>query len=122
LHSPWSAGLRAWRDGPALLAQTTRWVSRRVDHPFLHTGFAERNGQLRLRVEARDDDGFLNQLDVRAQVRVPSGAGADLVLMPTAPGVYETAVPLADAGPYLFSISATTPDGRLDARVPRHRR
>lgn len=120
LHSPWSAGLRGWNGGPALLAQTTRWVSRRLDHPFLHTTFAERDGQLELVVDARRDDGaFLNGLDVRAQARTPAGATHDVVLTASGPGSYRTTVPLADPGPYLFSIAATAADGSLDARTQR---
>jgi hypothetical protein len=120
LHSPWSAGLRAWRDGAALLAQTTRWVSRRVDHPFLHTQIAERNGRLVLTVEARGDGGgFLNLLDVQAQARTPAGATEDVTLTPAGPGLYDASVPADEAGPYLFAITATSRDGQLDARVQR---
>jgi len=41
------------------------------------------------------------------------------VLMPAGPGSYEGAVPLEDAGPYTFAITATSADGRVDARVQR---
>ena len=120
LRSPWSAGLRAWRDGPALLAQTARWVSRRVDHPFLHTAIAEHDGRLALTVEARGNDGgFLSGLDVRAQARTPSGEPEELALIPAGPGVYEASLALTEPGPYLFSIAAASPDGTLDARVQR---
>jgi len=120
LRSPWSAGLRAWSQGPALLAQTVRWVSRRVDHPFLHTEARERDGRLHLAIDARDDAGaFLSGLDVRATGRTPAGAAIDLPLTPAGPGAYEAVMPLADPGPYTFSIAATSADGRLDARVQR---
>ncbi|HEV8394092.1 MAG TPA: VWA domain-containing protein [Vicinamibacterales bacterium] len=120
LRSPWSAALRAWPQGPALLAQTARWVSRRVDHPFLHTEAVERDGQLHLTVDARGAGGeFLTGLDVRATGRTPAGAAIDLVLTPSGPGAYDTVVPLADPGPYTFSIAAVSADGRLDARVQR---
>ena len=120
LRSPWSAALRAWAQEPALLAQTVRWVSRRVDHPFLHTEAVERDGALHLSVDARDDAGaFLTGLDVRAAGRTPSGTAIDLALTPAGPGMYEATVPLADPGPYTFSIAAASPDGRLDARVQR---
>jgi hypothetical protein len=120
LRSPWSAGWRAWPQGPALLAQTARWVSRRVDHPFLHLDTMERNGELRLRLDARTDDGtFLSGLDVHATGRTPAGDAIDVVLTPAEPGSYEGTVPLADPGPYTFSIGATSADGRFDARIQR---
>jgi Ca-activated chloride channel family protein len=120
LRSPWSAGLRMWPQGPALLAQTARWVSRRVDHPFLHVEVTERDGQLHLVVDARAEDGaFLNGLDVRAGGRTPAGSALDVVLIPSAPGLYEGAATLIDPGPYAFDISATSRDGRFDARVQR---
>ena len=120
LRSPWSAGLRAWGQGPALLAQTVRWVSRRVDHPFLHTEAVERDGQLYLAIDARNDAGaFLTGLDVRASGRTPAGTAIDLALTPSGPGIYEAVVPLGDPGPYAFSITAVSTDGRLDARVQR---
>jgi Mg-chelatase subunit ChlD len=120
LRSPWSAGLRAWTQGPALLMQTARWVSRRVDHPFLHTEMAERDGQLHVTIDARDADGvFLTGLDVRATSRTPAGDTLDLALAPTGPGTYEAALPLTDPGPYTFAIAAVSADGRLDARVQR---
>jgi len=120
LRSPWSAGLRTWTQGQALLAQTARWVSRRVDHPFLHVEAFERNGQLRFVVDARADDGaFLSGLVVRAGVRTPGGQALDVALIPSAPGLYEGAAMLTDPGPYVFDITATSGDGRLDARVQR---
>ena len=119
-RSPWSAGLRAWPDAPALLAQTTRWLSRRVEHPFLHAAIGEHDGRLAVAVDARDGDGaFLSGLDVRAQARTPAGETRDLAFAPAAPGLYEASLPLADPGPYLFSIAATAPDGSLDARIQR---
>jgi hypothetical protein len=120
LRSPWSAGLRAWPQGPALLAQTVRWVSRRMDHPFLHVEAADRDGQLHLTVDARTADGvFLSGLDVRAVGRTPSGDALDVVLVPAGPGSYDGVVPLTDAGPYTFAIAATSADGRVDARLQR---
>jgi Mg-chelatase subunit ChlD len=120
LRSPWSAGLRTWPQGPALLAQTARWVSRRVDHPFLHVETVERNGQLRLVVDARGEDGtFLSGLDVRAGGRTPAGSALDMALIPSAPGLYEGTATLTEPGPYVFDIAATSGDGRVDARVQR---
>jgi Mg-chelatase subunit ChlD len=120
LRSPWSAGLRAWAQGPALLTQTARWVSRRVDHPLLHTEVAERDGELHVTVDARDADGaFLSGMDVRATGRTPAGDAIDVMLTPTGPGAYEGAFQLADPGPYTFAITAVSADGRLDARVQR---
>ena len=120
LRSPWSAGLRSWPQGAALLAQTARWVSRRVDHPFLHVESAERDGRLSLTVEARAADGtFLSGLDAQATGRTPAGGPLEVALRPSAPGLYEGAVTLTDPGPYTFSITATSSDGRLDARVQR---
>jgi Mg-chelatase subunit ChlD len=120
LRSPWSAGLRAWPDGPALLAQTVRWVSRRVDHPFLHVDARERDGQLHLTVDARGADGsFLSGLDVQAAGRTPAGGALDVALMPSGAGRYDGVAALSDPGPYTFAISATSGDGRLDARVQR---
>jgi Ca-activated chloride channel homolog len=120
LRSSWSDGLRGWRDGGRLLAQATRWVSRRVDHPFLYTEIVERGGTLTLTVEARDgSEAFLNRLDVRAQSRAPDGATTELVLVPSGPGLYVGEVPAREPGPYLFSIAATAADGSLDARVQR---
>jgi Mg-chelatase subunit ChlD len=120
LRSPWSAGLRAWPQGPALLTQSARWISRRMDHSFLHVESRERDGRLRLLVEARDSaGGFLSGLDVGAVARTPAGTTVDVVLRATGPGSYEGVVPLDDAGPYTFAITASSRDGRLDARVQR---
>jgi hypothetical protein len=120
LRSPWSAGLRAWPRGPALLAQSVRWISRRVDHPFLHLDTRDRNGELHLRLDARTGEGaFLSGLDVRAAGRTPAGQAIDLVLMPAEPGSYEGTVALSEPGPYAFSINATSGDGRFDARLQR---
>jgi Ca-activated chloride channel family protein len=120
LHSPWSARLRAWAGAGTLLSQTTRWLSRRVDHPFLDTQFAEENGQLRVSVDARTPDGgFLSLLDLSAVVRTPSGSTTTVTLAPVAPGLYEGRLPLADEGPYLLTISASDDTGVADTRVQR---
>jgi hypothetical protein len=56
---------------------------------------------------------------VRAAGRTPAGDTIDVTLTPAEPGAYEGSVALADPGPYTFSISATSQDDRLDARIQR---
>jgi len=48
-----------------------------------------------------------------------SGTAIDLALTPAGPGMYEAVMPFTDPGPYTFSITASSADGRLDARVQR---
>jgi hypothetical protein len=80
----------------------------------------DRNGELRLRLDARTADGtFLSGLDARASGRTPAGNAIDIPLMPVEPGAYEGAVALIDPGPYVFSVSAVSRDGSLDARLQR---
>ena len=59
------------------------------------------NDRVRLIVDAiSDDDAFLNHLDVSAEVTLPDGEKTTISLPQTAPGFYETSMPLNLYGTY----------------------
>jgi hypothetical protein len=120
LHSEWSDRLRAWNGFGQLFAQTIRWASRRVRDELLYATFVEDADTLRLVVDAQTREGALvNDLDVRAMVRSPSGATTTISLAATAPGLYQAAVATPERGAYVFAIAGTSGDRRIDSRIVR---
>lgn len=120
LESAWSTGFRAWTEFPRLMAQTTRWVSRRVRDELLFADFVADGDDLRFVVEAQQPDGhLLTGLTAAAVVRGPDADTTTLPLTETAPGRYEARLAAPERGAHVIEITAVSTDGRIDARILR---
>lgn len=121
LRSPWSGGLRRWTGFGPLWLQTTRWLGRPATDRTLRASIVDRSDGAHLVVDADTPSGEpLDQADVRASVRGPSGETQDVMLTSTAAGRYEAPLATPTPGPYIASISARTSNGiGRDARVLR---
>ena len=107
LASPWSAGLRSWKDNTRLWRQTVSWLLRRLDEGGMRARLAEEGDDTRLRVEIHEPDGrFVSGLEVSATVRPPAGPNVELLLDATAPGEYAASLPMHGSGAYAVSIVA----------------
>jgi hypothetical protein len=117
LASPWSTGIRSWKDNPRFWSQTVRWLQRRFDEGGVRATLSDDDEDARLLVDVHEHDGrFVSGLDVRATIRPPAGPPYDVVLDATAPGEYAARVPVEDTGPYIASILARRTTGDLEER------
>jgi Mg-chelatase subunit ChlD len=120
LGSPWSDPLRRWTDYARLWRQSVRWVSRQSDDPSLHLTIAERDGRMRVVIDAEEATGrYLHLVAPVMTVRPPVGEARPVVVVAEAPGRYDAETDAASPGPYVIEVSARDADTGLDHRVVR---
>jgi len=106
-----------WLDWPGygqFWTQTARVIAR----PAMRRGFSGRvehdAGKLRLTFEAREDDGRpIDGLSVPATVYDPDGKSTEVVLVQSAPGVYEGTAPADGTGTFVAVIKPADRTRRL---------
>jgi Mg-chelatase subunit ChlD len=120
LGSPWSESLRAWHGFDQLMAQTVRWLSRRVEDDSLSVRFQPTEAGVRVRLESYGpDDVPLNLTEVHATLRRPTGAVEELDLHGSTPGVYEAEVSAAETGAHAITIDTAGRDPGLERHITR---
>ncbi len=109
----WSQGWATWPPAIAFWTQMVRTTARpAVSHDA--ELFAEiRDGRLELTLEASDDDGFIDYLQVRGTVYPPTGEPVAVRLPQTAPGRYSASVPAHAAGNYIVALNPVRGTRRL---------
>jgi hypothetical protein len=100
--------------------QAIRHVLRWSEDPVLTVNHELSAEGMRVVVDAIAPSGaFVNQLDIRADIRGPDGNTRSTVLHQVAPGRYEAAVDLIAAGAYATQIRARDAAGTFDRRLLR---
>jgi Mg-chelatase subunit ChlD len=120
LSSRWSDGLRAWRGFDQLMAQTLRWLSRRVDDDLLSVRMQPTDEGVRIVLDAYGpDDAPLNLAEVRATLRRPSGATEEIHLLGSAPGQYHASVSAVETGAHAVTVDAFSGDRTFERHITR---
>ena len=108
---------RAWIGSPAfeiLWTQIARVISRPETNQHYDLVAEARNGRLRVRLDAADDDGRpMDLLTVPGFVYSPSGKKTRLTLEQTGPGVYEGATDADETGAYVVALTPRQGNHRL---------
>lgn len=106
LGERWAASWLADEGARSVLAQSLRWLARRAESERLRTTLERRGGDLRLAVEAREEDGgFLNFARLRASLVGPDLDDRQLELEQVAPGRYEARLEGAEPGAWFASVA-----------------
>ncbi len=102
----WTADWTTWEDYAAFWEQIVRWSMRRVDPGNLQMTVRREEGDLRIVIDALDDEEeFLNFLTIRGNLNGP-GMNQPIDLEQTAPGRYEALVPgVEQKGNYFVTLS-----------------
>jgi len=113
-HARWS---EAWLDWPGyqrLWTNVVRVASRPPGVNDYELSVDQRDGSLRVRMEAFDREGEpLDLLDVPVTIYTPSGERVEIRLAQTAPGTYEGAAPAAASGSYITVLKPELAGTRL---------
>jgi uncharacterized membrane protein len=117
--SRWSQNWVGWEGFAPFWSQAVRWTITERASANLETRVLEQDGQARMIVDARDNDGdFLNGLDLRTNVIYSPEGSAQLVrLRQVAPGRYEGGFQPQGDGAYFLSVgdaSAASDDPTLE--------
>lgn len=112
---------RAWINTPAydmLWTQMARIISRPASNQQYDVRVETRDGVLRIRLDAADDEGNpLDLLTIPGWVYTPSGSRLDLSLSQTGPGVYEAEMSAPETGAYITALTPRLGPKRLSPIV-----
>ncbi len=112
-----SVWARDWVNSPAyetLWTQLARTVSRPATNQQYEVTTEARDGVLRIRLDAANDNGDpLDLLTVPGTVYTPSGRKREITLTQTGPGVYEADVEANETGAYVTALTPRLGDRRL---------
>ena len=107
----WAGDWLTWPGYTQFWAQLVRQVARSADDGIHETVLAIDGADLRVTVDAFDENSFfVSELTVDAQAVLPDGGTATISLAPTAPGRYEGSVPHAGPGSYLVRVTHRAQD------------
>lgn len=105
----WSRRWTQWIPSQAFWTQLVRTIARAAVSPETELVTHIRDGQLHISLEAiggpGEDERFLDYLQVHGNVYTPDGRSLPVRLRQTAPGRYETAVPVRAAGSYVVALN-----------------
>jgi Ca-activated chloride channel family protein len=106
LKNRWAAQWLDWPGYPLLARQMVRDLLQEDVGMALDVRLARERDRLRVAVDALDeDDHYLTGMLAQAKVTRPDGTVVDMALTEVAQGRYETAVPLAELGPYDVAVT-----------------
>lgn len=112
-----SAWARDWINTPlyeTLWTQLARTLSRPASDQQYEVITEARDGRLRIRLDAADDDGDpLDLLTVPGWVHTPSGERKAITLAQTGPGVYEAEIEANESGAYVTALTPRLGERRL---------
>lgn len=109
----WGQAWTSWPTFAKLWAQIVRWSMRQETPANFDTYTKVEGNRARIVIDALDKDaGYLNLLQLRANVINPDRKAHPAQFTQTGPGHYEAEVPIEQAGQYLANVQIYTPEGQ----------
>lgn len=109
----WTSSWSDWPGTQRFWLEVARSVARPVTSGDATMLVRTDGDELHVVMEAADEDGFLDHLDVTGTVFDPTGAARSIRLRQTAPGRYETRLPADRAGDWIVSLTPRRGDRLL---------
>jgi uncharacterized membrane protein len=106
----WGTDWVRWEGFPAFWAQAVRWTIDQERDSNVETAVTFDGETARLRVDARANDAFLNNVAMSANVVAPDGTVNNLTLAQVAPGQYEANFTPSADGAYFIRVAGASPD------------
>lgn len=107
----WGTNWVQWSDFSRFWSQAVRWTISAQSSDNLESRVVMENGQARVIVDARDQDGaFLNGLKLNLSLIDPNLSGQSVTLQQVAPGRYEGVFKPSTEGAYFMRLSGSAPD------------
>jgi Mg-chelatase subunit ChlD len=112
----WASRWLEWPDFGRFWAQVVKRTARPPEDPNRQVSVRLEGNQARITLDAQTgveaaERRYLNFLPTTATLVDPRGAQQELPLPQTAPGRYETVVPVEDDGVYVLQVAQTEPEG-----------
>ncbi len=105
LGNRWSKDWVIWENYGRFTSQMVKWAQRKVTAKRFSASMERRGDKGKLTVDiATDQNRFVNHLDLKANVLLPSGRDQTFAMQQTAPGRYAGRFPAAEIGAYFFSV------------------
>lgn len=107
----WATEWVQWEGFPTFWAQTVRWTNAQEQDSPIEAFVTYENNRAIVTVDAQsENDGFLNNLDLEANVIAPDGSVDNVALVQTGPGQYEAAFTPKTDGAYFLRIAGGVAD------------
>ena len=105
LANRWDADWVKWNNYGRFTSQMVKWAARKETHKKFSAAMQRRGEKGTLTVDVTTDNSrFVDHLDLKANVLLPSGKEQTFAMQQTAPGRYAGQFPAAEIGAYFFSV------------------
>ena len=118
LSNRWGKDWIQWKHYGRFTAQMVKWVQRKETAKRYFATMAHQGEKGNFRVDViSDQNRYVNNLDLNANVLLPSGRNVTIAMAQTAPGRYAVAFPAEEIGAYYFSVYNTAGDAAASPRT-----
>ncbi|MEJ2170779.1 MAG: VWA domain-containing protein, partial [Desulfobacterales bacterium] len=109
LAGRWAKDWVTWENYGRFASQMVKWAERKQTAKRFSAGMQRRGDKGTLTVDiTTDQNRFVNHLDLKANVLLPSGRDQAFAMEQTAPGRYAGRFPAAEIGAYFFSVYSSS--------------
>ena len=110
LTGRWSKDWVRWEKYGRFASQMVKWTARKESQRHFSAAIRHQGEDGKFTVDITSEENrFVNHLDLRANVLLPSGKEHTFGLQQIAPGRYAGRFPAAEIGAYFFSVYGSTP-------------